>query len=268
MGYHQQRYSRAQADRPGERQAPGAGVEPEPRQPVGRAGAAARLQRRDVRHQRARRRWRSTSATGKQIWRTPVDWVPETPRVVCCGVSNKGAAIYNGKVFRTTLDAHVVALDAKTGKEVWRSEGGRMEGRLFHDGRAADRQRRADHRHFRRRVRHPRLHRRLGSGDRQAAVAPLHHSGARREGQRDLAAGQRRVGSGRRLEPGSPARTIPSSTSPTGASATRRRGRPRAGPATTSTRRRSWRCGRRPARSSGTISSRPTTRTISTPTGS
>ena len=28
--------------------------------------------------------------TGKQIWKTPVDWVPETPRVVCCGVSNKG----------------------------------------------------------------------------------------------------------------------------------------------------------------------------------
>src|SRR3954462_12997299 len=49
-------------------------------------------------------------ATGKQIWRTPVDWVPETPRIVCCGVSNKGAAIYNGKIYRTTLDAHVIAL--------------------------------------------------------------------------------------------------------------------------------------------------------------
>src|ERR1700676_794046 len=49
-------------------------------------------------------------ATGRQIWKTMVDWLPETPRVVCCGVSNKGAAIFNGKVFRTTLDAHVVAL--------------------------------------------------------------------------------------------------------------------------------------------------------------
>src|SRR5215467_15855999 len=27
-------------------------------------------------------------ATGKQIWRTPVEWEPETPRIVCCGVSN------------------------------------------------------------------------------------------------------------------------------------------------------------------------------------
>ncbi len=61
-------------------------------------------------------------ATGKQIWKTPVEWLPETPRVVCCGVSNKGAAIYDGKVFRTTLDAFVVALDAKTGKEVWKQK--------------------------------------------------------------------------------------------------------------------------------------------------
>jgi alcohol dehydrogenase (cytochrome c) len=61
-------------------------------------------------------------ATGKQIWKTPVDWPADTPRVVCCGVSNKGAAVYDGKVFRTTLDAFVVALDMKTGKEVWRQK--------------------------------------------------------------------------------------------------------------------------------------------------
>ena len=60
--------------------------------------------------------------TGKQIWKTPVEWLPETPRVVCCGVSNKGAAIFNGKIFRTTLDAFVVALDAKTGKEIWKEK--------------------------------------------------------------------------------------------------------------------------------------------------
>ena len=61
-------------------------------------------------------------ATGKQIWKHSLDWPPETPRVVCCGVSNKGAAIYNGKVYRTTLDAHLLALDAKTGKELWKSK--------------------------------------------------------------------------------------------------------------------------------------------------
>jgi alcohol dehydrogenase (cytochrome c) len=61
-------------------------------------------------------------ATGKQIWKQTLDWPPETPRVVCCGVSNKGAAIYNGKVFRTTLEAHVIAYDAKDGKELWKSK--------------------------------------------------------------------------------------------------------------------------------------------------
>jgi alcohol dehydrogenase (cytochrome c) len=60
--------------------------------------------------------------TGRQIWKTPVDWLPETPRVVCCGVSTKGVALYDGKVYRTTLDAYVVALDAKTGKEIWKQK--------------------------------------------------------------------------------------------------------------------------------------------------
>src|SRR5262245_18685501 len=62
------------------------------------------------------------AATGKQSWKQTLEWPPETARVVCCGISNKGAAIYNGKVFRATLDAHVIAYDAKTGKEIWKSK--------------------------------------------------------------------------------------------------------------------------------------------------
>jgi len=58
--------------------------------------------------------------TGREIWKTKVDYPPETPRIVCCGIINRGAALYDGKVFRTTLDANVIALDAKTGKEVWK----------------------------------------------------------------------------------------------------------------------------------------------------
>ncbi len=58
--------------------------------------------------------------TGKQIWRTKVEYPPETPRIVCCGIINRGAAIYEGKLFRGTLDANVIALDSKTGKELWR----------------------------------------------------------------------------------------------------------------------------------------------------
>jgi alcohol dehydrogenase (cytochrome c) len=61
-------------------------------------------------------------ATGRQLWRTEVGFDPAMLRVVCCGVSNKGPAIYNGKVFRGTLDANVVALDMKTGKQVWKQK--------------------------------------------------------------------------------------------------------------------------------------------------
>ena len=43
--------------------------------------------------------------TGRQIWKTPVDWLPETLLVVCCGVSTKGVALYDGKVHRPTLDS-------------------------------------------------------------------------------------------------------------------------------------------------------------------
>src|SRR5437870_5755227 len=60
--------------------------------------------------------------SGKQLWKHTLDWPADTPRVVCCGVSNKGAALYNGRIYRTTLDAHVLALDAKTGKELWKSK--------------------------------------------------------------------------------------------------------------------------------------------------
>ncbi len=62
------------------------------------------------------------AATGKQLWRTPVNFAPETPRVVCCGQSYRGPALYNGKLFRGTLDAHLVALDQKTGKEIWKTK--------------------------------------------------------------------------------------------------------------------------------------------------
>jgi alcohol dehydrogenase (cytochrome c) len=59
---------------------------------------------------------------GTQIWKTPVEYPPETPRSACCGIVNRGPAAYNGKLFRTTLDAQVVALDMKTGKELWKQK--------------------------------------------------------------------------------------------------------------------------------------------------
>ena len=60
--------------------------------------------------------------TGKEVWKTKVEYPKETPRVACCGIVNRGVAIYQGKLYRTTLDAHVVALDAKTGKVLWKKK--------------------------------------------------------------------------------------------------------------------------------------------------
>jgi alcohol dehydrogenase (cytochrome c) len=59
--------------------------------------------------------------TGEQVWKTKVEYQAEVPRIVCCGIINRGAALHDGKVFRTTLDANLIALDAATGKEHCRS---------------------------------------------------------------------------------------------------------------------------------------------------
>ncbi len=62
-------------------------------------------------------------ATGRQLWRTEAHWPPETATQACCGVISRGTAtIYNGKLFRITLDNHVLALDMKTGKEIWKQK--------------------------------------------------------------------------------------------------------------------------------------------------
>src|SRR6202521_3384197 len=58
--------------------------------------------------------------TGRQIWRTPVQVEPGVQRVAPFGAVTRGAAtIYNGKLFRVTIDNHLIALDMKTGKELW-----------------------------------------------------------------------------------------------------------------------------------------------------
>lgn len=46
--------------------------------------------------------------------------------VACCDVVNRGAAYAQGKIFFNTLDAHTVAVDAATGKEVWRAKVGEI----------------------------------------------------------------------------------------------------------------------------------------------
>jgi alcohol dehydrogenase (cytochrome c) len=43
---------------------------------------------------------------------------------MCCDTVNRGVAYVDGKIFLSQADANVVALDAKTGKEVWKVQNG------------------------------------------------------------------------------------------------------------------------------------------------
>ena len=61
--------------------------------------------------------------TGQQIWRTPVEYERGATRISAVGaVIRGGATIYDGKLYRETLDCNVLALDMKTGKQVWKQK--------------------------------------------------------------------------------------------------------------------------------------------------
>jgi quinohemoprotein ethanol dehydrogenase len=60
------------------------------------------------------------AASGEQLWQ----FDPQTPRswgaYACCDVPNRGAALWNDKVYVATFDGYLVAIDAATGKQVWK----------------------------------------------------------------------------------------------------------------------------------------------------
>jgi quinohemoprotein ethanol dehydrogenase len=71
----------------------------------------------------ATRPWSSVFAldarTGKVLW----DYDPKVDKSIgwkaCCDVVNRGVAMYEGKVFVGAIDGRLIALDAKTGTELW-----------------------------------------------------------------------------------------------------------------------------------------------------
>ena len=58
--------------------------------------------------------------TGRVFWIYRYPTSPE--HRACCGSNNRGVAVLGNKVFMATLDAHVVAIDATTGGELWNVE--------------------------------------------------------------------------------------------------------------------------------------------------
>jgi lanthanide-dependent methanol dehydrogenase len=61
-------------------------------------------------------------------WRIAWKFAPEqdklAPSVACCDVVNRGVSYADGKIIAISLDAHVYALDAKTGKVLWSAQNG------------------------------------------------------------------------------------------------------------------------------------------------
>ncbi len=61
------------------------------------------------------------AGTGKTIWTYVHRVAPETKNP-CCGNLTRGVAILDNKIFLATLDAQLIALDSRTGKELWKTQ--------------------------------------------------------------------------------------------------------------------------------------------------
>src|SRR6516162_176203 len=59
------------------------------------------------------------AVTGKEVWRFDPQANPRAARNPCCDLVNRGVAVWKGKVFVTSVDGVLHALDAKTGRQLW-----------------------------------------------------------------------------------------------------------------------------------------------------
>ena len=63
--------------------------------------------------------WAIDARTGREIWRYKRELPPTGSLTACCGLVNRGFGVLGDRLFMTTLDAHLLALDMKTGAVVW-----------------------------------------------------------------------------------------------------------------------------------------------------
>ena len=111
------------------------------------------------------------AATGEEFWHYKHKMGPIT--TYCCGPNNRGVAIEGDRLFMGTLDAKLVALDAKTGKLLWETQIADPGQGLFGNDGARGRRRQGADRHQRRRVRRARFRQGVRRQGRQAAVDVL-----------------------------------------------------------------------------------------------
>jgi alcohol dehydrogenase (cytochrome c) len=60
------------------------------------------------------------AATGRAFW--IYRYTPAADRIVCCGANNRGLAILGNTLYMATLDAQLIAIDAKSGRKIWQTE--------------------------------------------------------------------------------------------------------------------------------------------------
>jgi PQQ-dependent dehydrogenase (methanol/ethanol family) len=63
---------------------------------------------------------------GQRKWTYRPQPSPAAQGVACCDVVNRGAFFSDGKIFFNTLDGHTIAVDAGTGKELWKTKVGEI----------------------------------------------------------------------------------------------------------------------------------------------
>ncbi len=57
--------------------------------------------------------------TGRVFWM--YRYTPAQDRIVCCGANNRGLAILGNTLFMGTLDAQLIAIDARSGRPIWKT---------------------------------------------------------------------------------------------------------------------------------------------------
>ena len=156
--------------------------------------AAARPRRRDLRHHRRERRVRARCRQRRDPLAVPANLDPNN-HAVCCGWTNRGVGLGDGKVFVGQLDGKLVALDQRTGEVVWSiqaerwQEGFSITSAPLYLRRPGDHGLRGGERGVRGRVKA------YDADDGKLVLDVLHDSGARRARARHVAAGQRLPGS-------------------------------------------------------------------------
>ena len=61
-------------------------------------------------------------ATGRLLWTFDPKVEAKWARLACCGPSSRGIAAWNGKLYVAALDGRLIAIDRKTGKELWTAQ--------------------------------------------------------------------------------------------------------------------------------------------------